>query len=224
MITQTDDIVEEERMMALLDANERLTDVLARATAGPSKPTLSLAGLGFRFGMGHQQNGAGFTGGGGRPSPLTMSSSSSFSSSDPDEVFDDTDGLRTPRMDKGKRKAVPEPEEHEKVLSPIAGLPPEDLAKGDYFGISGRRPEGEEEEEEERERRLAEARAELAASEGGGNEEVDPDAENVCDSPTTDRSRSWVEEEGEVFRKGNVLLGEAEMEGEWAGEELRKEV
>jgi hypothetical protein len=33
-----------------------------------------------------------------------------------------------------------------------------------------------------------------------------------------------VEEEGEVFRKGNILLGPEEMEGEYAGEELRKEV
>lgn len=38
------------------------------------------------------------------------------------------------------------------------------------------------------------------------------------------RSRSWVAEEGEVFRKGTILLGPAEMEGEYAGEELRKEV
>jgi len=41
---------------------------------------------------------------------------------------------------------------------------------------------------------------------------------------STNRSRSWVEEEGEVFRKGAVLLGPEEMEGEYAGEELRKEV
>lgn len=33
-----------------------------------------------------------------------------------------------------------------------------------------------------------------------------------------------VEEEGEVFRKGNVLLGPEEMEGEFDGEELRIEV
>ena len=38
------------------------------------------------------------------------------------------------------------------------------------------------------------------------------------------RSRICVEEEGEVFRKGTVLLGPEEMEGEYAGEELRKEV
>jgi len=33
-----------------------------------------------------------------------------------------------------------------------------------------------------------------------------------------------VEEEGEVFRKGTILLGPEEMEGEYAGEDLRKEV
>jgi hypothetical protein len=38
------------------------------------------------------------------------------------------------------------------------------------------------------------------------------------------RSRSWVEEEGEVFRKGTILLGPEEMEGEYAGDDLRKEV
>jgi protein phosphatase 1 regulatory subunit 37 len=38
------------------------------------------------------------------------------------------------------------------------------------------------------------------------------------------RSRSWVEEEGEVFRKGTALLGPEEMDGEYAGEDLRKEV
>lgn len=38
------------------------------------------------------------------------------------------------------------------------------------------------------------------------------------------RSRSWVAEEGEVFRKGNLLLGPNEMEGEYAGEDLRIEV
>lgn len=38
------------------------------------------------------------------------------------------------------------------------------------------------------------------------------------------RSRRLVEEEGEVFRKGAVLLTPEEMEGEYAGEELRKEV
>ncbi|KAF8552251.1 hypothetical protein OG21DRAFT_1604805 [Imleria badia] len=40
----------------------------------------------------------------------------------------------------------------------------------------------------------------------------------------TDRSKSWVEEEGEIFRKGTVLLGPEEMEGECAGEDLRREL
>ena len=38
------------------------------------------------------------------------------------------------------------------------------------------------------------------------------------------RSRSWVEEEGEVFRKGAVLLTPEEIETEYDTEELRKEV
>jgi len=38
------------------------------------------------------------------------------------------------------------------------------------------------------------------------------------------RSKSWVEEEGEIFRKGAILLGPEEMEGDHAGEDLRREV
>ena len=38
------------------------------------------------------------------------------------------------------------------------------------------------------------------------------------------RSRILVEEEGEVFRKGIVLLGPEEMDGDYAGEDLRREV
>ena len=49
---------------------------------------------------------------------------------------------------------------------------------------------------------------------------ADLNKKNSC----VNRSRIWVAEEGEVFRKGTVLLGPAEMEGEYAGEELRKEV
>ncbi|KAI9465794.1 hypothetical protein BJY52DRAFT_1113105 [Lactarius psammicola] len=52
--------------------------------------------------------------------------------------------------------------------------------------------------------------------------EVEP-GEDDARSPT-DRSRSWVAEEGEIFRKGNKLLGPEEMEGEYAGEELRIEL
>ncbi len=38
------------------------------------------------------------------------------------------------------------------------------------------------------------------------------------------RLRILVEEEGEVFRKGIVLLGPEEMEGDYAGEDLRRGV
>ncbi len=34
----------------------------------------------------------------------------------------------------------------------------------------------------------------------------------------------WVEEEGEIFRKGQALLGDEELESEFAGEQLRIEV
>jgi protein phosphatase 1 regulatory subunit 37 len=38
------------------------------------------------------------------------------------------------------------------------------------------------------------------------------------------RSRIWVEEEGEVFRKGTHLLTPEHLEGDYDAEELRKEV
>lgn len=48
--------------------------------------------------------------------------------------------------------------------------------------------------------------------------------DNIGAPSPTDRSKSWVEEEGEIFRKGTILLGPEEMEGEFAGEELRREL
>ncbi|EKM53275.1 uncharacterized protein PHACADRAFT_175669 [Phanerochaete carnosa HHB-10118-sp] len=63
---------------------------------------------------------------------------------------------------------------------------------------------------------------------GDSDEEVEVDesllgqAESIV-SPT-DLSRSWVAEEGEVFRKGTVLLTPEEMENEYDSEELRKEL
>ncbi|KAJ8514493.1 hypothetical protein ONZ45_g7986 [Pleurotus djamor] len=53
--------------------------------------------------------------------------------------------------------------------------------------------------------------------------EGDEDPELIT-SPIIDRSRILVAEEGEVFRKGTVLLGPEEMEGDYAGEDLRKEL
>jgi len=40
----------------------------------------------------------------------------------------------------------------------------------------------------------------------------------------TERSRMWVEEEGEIFRKGQALLEPADLESEYAGEQLRIEL
>jgi protein phosphatase 1 regulatory subunit 37 len=52
----------------------------------------------------------------------------------------------------------------------------------------------------------------------------DSEVEQTEEENPTERSRHWVAEEGEVFRKGNALLTEEEMEGDYAGEELRQEV
>ncbi|KAH9050180.1 hypothetical protein EDB84DRAFT_1449558 [Lactarius hengduanensis] len=103
---------------------------------------------------------------------------------DAEELTGD-DVLSTPRLDKGKGKAPPEPEVVEPILSP-AGFT---VADSD--------------------------------SEEMGHEVALE--EDDARSPT-DRSRSWVAEEGEIFRKGNKLLGPEEMEGEFAGEELRIEL
>lgn len=97
----------------------------------------------------------------------------------------DEDVLSTPRLDKGKGKAPPEPEAVETILSP----PGFTVADSDS---------------EEMEHEVVQG-------------------EDDARSPTN-RSRSWVAEEGEIFRKGNRLLGPEEMEGEYAGEELRIEL
>ncbi|KAJ3539631.1 hypothetical protein NM688_g6337 [Phlebia brevispora] len=91
----------------------------------------------------------------------------------------------TPRIDKGKGRAEPEPEHVEKVLSPTLDVPESESEDGEADVV-----------------------------EGQPDDIVSP----------TDRSRSWVAEEGEVFRKGAVLLTAEEMEGEYDSEELRKEL
>ncbi|KAF7984923.1 hypothetical protein HWV62_9827 [Athelia sp. TMB] len=100
---------------------------------------------------------------------------------------DEYDTPTTPKVDKGKGRAEPEPEYHEPVLIQKSFLVPE------------------------------------TDDEHSDQEFLDAEDIEAVASPT-DRSRSWVEEEGEVFRKGNVLLGPNEMEGEYAGEDLRIEL
>ncbi|KAJ3709875.1 hypothetical protein DFJ43DRAFT_1173215 [Lentinula guzmanii] len=63
-------------------------------------------------------------------------------------------------------------------------------------------------------------------NDGGGEverEDGDASSGNVWDGEVEAGVR-WVAEEGEVFREGNVLLGPEEMEGEYDGEELRREL
>ncbi|KAI0693949.1 RNI-like protein [Cerioporus squamosus] len=62
-----------------------------------------------------------------------------------------------------------------------------------------------------------------------GSDDEDGEAAAIVPDPNdlvspTDLSRKLVEEEGEVFRKGAVLLTPEEMEGEYAGDELRREL
>jgi protein phosphatase 1 regulatory subunit 37 len=98
------------RVDELLSLNDALMSLLAHATP---KPRISLQGLGIEL------NGLGETGchgtGNGSASLddhiVTPSESS-------EELIDDDDPLSTPRLDKGKGKAPPEPEVVEPVLSP----------------------------------------------------------------------------------------------------------
>lgn len=102
-------------MEQLLDFNDQITTLLSDLPA-PSRPVLTLHGLGLNFnnspseGSGAKTNGLpnGHVPGNGTPL------------SDRHDIFMDDDDLTptTPRVDKGKGKAEPEPEEPEKVLSP----------------------------------------------------------------------------------------------------------
>ncbi|KAH8109464.1 hypothetical protein DFH11DRAFT_1812456 [Phellopilus nigrolimitatus] len=103
---------------------------------------------------------------------------------------DEAEALETPRIDKGKGRAKPEPEVHEKVLSPS-------------FVLSG----SDDEDDEERKVGIV----------------TEPDREVEGPSPIG-LSKVMVAEEGEIFRKGTVLLGPEEMEGEYDGDELRIEL
>ncbi|KAF7324495.1 hypothetical protein MKEN_00490200 [Mycena kentingensis (nom. inval.)] len=161
------------RMEELLDVNDDLTTLIARGPPPSVRPALTLQGLGIKW-----------TDGSGTSSPAT--SSPVVPNGD---VAHGEEEPTTPRIDKGKARAIPEPEEPEKVLSPTLML-------------------GEDTDDEDEEGRLHFSPVE---------------EEGETESPNN-RSRSWVEEEGEVFRKGNVLLGPEEMEGEYAGDELRKEL
>jgi protein phosphatase 1 regulatory subunit 37 len=105
-------------------------------------------------------------------------------------------GLLTPRGSlKGKERAEPEPVTFEQVTTPTFVLASDDDDDERVHGLA-----------------FGDAVEDLPP-------EGDPDSPNQ-----TERSRSWVAEEGEVFRKGTRLLGPEEMEGDYDSEELRVEV
>ncbi|KAF5339788.1 hypothetical protein D9611_009036 [Ephemerocybe angulata] len=197
------------RLEELLEINDQLLGLLKKLPSGPrNRPNLTLKGLGLSL---NEQGEASSPGTSGTASParsfngvhLNGSGSSSLSSGPSIvsgqlgmEEEEDIGTPTTPKVDKGKRRADPEPVEIEKVLSPAS-----------TFLISS--AEGSEDEED---------------MDGMGYGTPPEGVEGAGMPSPTDRSRSWVAEEGEVFRKGQVLLGPEEMEGEYAGEDLRKEL
>ncbi|PCH38969.1 RNI-like protein [Wolfiporia cocos MD-104 SS10] len=168
--------VEPARLQELLALNDELTALLARCA--PQKLSVAVHGLGIHVENGKANGSAGGAASGNGHAVQFQASGGAPEESDDEPV--------TPRVDKGKGRAEPEPEEPEKVLSPTFLITESDDEDGD------------------------------------GQELLAETADGLV-SPT-DRSRSWVEEEGEVFRKGTVLLGPEEMEGEYDGEELRREL
>ncbi|KAJ7710586.1 hypothetical protein B0H17DRAFT_1324260 [Mycena rosella] len=177
---------EPARMEELLDVNDTLTALVARAPP-PGRPTLTLQGLGLKWAPGAPV-----------ASPVVGNGDAGVASGGANghaaAGAEDEEAPTTPRIDKGKARAVPAPEEPEKVLSPLMLADDEDDEDG-------------------------EGRLRFSPVEEDGD-----DSETVLGTSPTNRSRSWVEEEGEVFRKGTALLGPEEMEGEYAGEDLRKEL
>ncbi|KAG6371077.1 hypothetical protein JVT61DRAFT_10616 [Boletus reticuloceps] len=148
---------------------ERLLGLCDQLNGGIDRLTSCIARRSRFQGLGLQVDGLSGTG-------ASSGSGSAGASADGEttahEDGDEENVPLTPRVDKGKGRAEPEPEEPEKVYL--------DVEEGDEVAVQATSP--------------------------------------------VDRSKSWVEEEGEIFRKGTVLLGPEEMEGEYAGEDLRREL
>ncbi|KAI0635207.1 RNI-like protein [Trametes polyzona] len=172
IVAMIETTTEPSRLEMLLSLNDDLMTLVGRLE--PKPESLKIQGLGIAFGNG-EAVGNGHSG-----------HVSSNGSAAPEDTEASDEEPITPRVDKGKGRAEPEPEPVESVLSPT-------------FLIT----ESDDEE--------------------GGTSPPDVPPEEDIVSPT-DLSRRLVEEEGEVFRKGAVLLGPEEMEGEYDGEELRKEL
>ncbi|KAG8824252.1 hypothetical protein FRC17_009140 [Serendipita sp. 399] len=170
------------KLEEMLILNDSLTDLIKQMESRrPVRPSLSLNGLN---GTSRHSDAPGSTPGTpsfspGIRSPLSQSFSS-FSSITPSNGADDDEPV-TPRLDKGKGKAI----------------------HHDEFAIGA----GED--------------GKIIPEPGSAT------ADDPLGSPTDSRSRIWVEEEGEVFRKGVALLTPEKMEGElgdFAGDDLRIEL
>lgn len=172
------------KLEEMLILNDTITDLVKKFEAlKPRRPSLRLSGLNGSF-LSSELTGStpgtpSFSAGIRSPS-LSQSLSSISSVSSPLAIQDEDDEPITPRLDKGKGKAI----HHEDVS---------------LVGEDGKIiPEPK------------------SAS-----------TDEIAGSPTDSRSRIWVEEEGEVFRKGVALLTPEKMEGElgdFAGDDLRIEL
>jgi protein phosphatase 1 regulatory subunit 37 len=119
------------RLEELLQANDELTAAMAATTSGPpqGRPALTLQGLGI-----HTSNGDASVAGEQDPSkdvPNGNGQAVHSHSTEGEELEDVEDPLSTPRIDKGKARAEPEPPEVEKVLSPTFMIESEDEDEDD---------------------------------------------------------------------------------------------
>jgi protein phosphatase 1 regulatory subunit 37 len=108
------------RMEALLAANDALTALVARVPP-PGRPTLTLQGLGLKWAPGATAASPARENGDGGVYVLGAPNGNGHLGHGEDEELP-----TTPRVDKGKARAVPEPEEPEKVLSPTLMLEEDD--------------------------------------------------------------------------------------------------
>lgn len=183
-VDQTASAEELDPILSLIDS---LHTAIAQAHPGPSRSNSRVSGLG-----------------------IVVPDYSSSLNSDPHLIHEsptEESSPVTPRVDKGKARAEPEPEVVEKVLSP------------NYSSL----PSSDSDEEDE---------SFQDAEDGQSPKSPSPNDMCVfirclaCVYPNfiMCRSKSWVEEEGEVFRKGTVLLSQEELETDHDSDALRKEV
>ncbi|KAG7094999.1 hypothetical protein E1B28_005793 [Marasmius oreades] len=212
-----ENVADPERLEQLLNVNDELTGLVTAADNtlhGQSTPRGEVTGSGMgtdsKNKIGRPSltlEGLGYSSPGKEESEYESKQSvvnggENLPSSGTDQA--DLRSPATPKIDKGKQKAPPEPIEHERVLSPTTSFLISDTGSDD----------------EEENIILDSSFPPFRILDEG----FTPEEDQIISPSSTHRSRSWVEEEGEVFRKGNVLLGPEEMEGEYDGEELRREL